>query len=195
STRVIWPEWIQYYDKLPDKNARPRHVVVGVDLAISQRETADYTSMVTIKVYGYGKNLKVFVLPNPINKRMGFVETINTIEGLDAALRADGNYPKMLIETNGFQENYFEKLKCDGIWSIEGIKQTSDKRSRLALTSYYIQNGTIIFPRAGAEELISQLIGFGIENHNDLCDAFSMVAIKLIEMTKYDNANHKVVWI
>ncbi|MFH2231695.1 MAG: phage terminase large subunit [Patescibacteria group bacterium] len=195
STRVIWPEWIQYYDALPDKTIRIREMLVGIDLAISEREKADCTAVVTLKVYGCGKDLKVFVLPNPINKRMGFVETINTIKDIDAAQRANGNCPRIIIETNGFQEIYLEKLKCDGIRSIEGIKQTGDKRSRLALTSYYIQNGTILFPRVGAEELTSQLTGFGIENHDDLCDAFSTAVIKLIEMTKYDNSNHKVVWI
>jgi len=46
------------------------------------------------------------------------------------------------------------------------------------MTSHYIQTGIIKFPRNGAEELINQLTGFGIEGHDDLADAFAMAVIR-----------------
>ena len=159
STRVIWPEWIQYYDELPDKNTRPRDVVVGVDLAISQRETADYTAMVTIKVYGHGKDLRVYVMPNPVNKRMGFPDTVRTMQELNGILKTEGGHPEFVIESNGFQDIYVHAVSDIGC-SVVGVKSTSDKRSRLALTSHLIQNGTILFPKQGTEDLITQLTGF-----------------------------------
>ena len=187
STRVIWPEWIQYYDELPDKGTRPRDVVVGVDLAISQRETADYTAMVTIKVYGHGKDLRVYVMPNPVNKRMGFPDTVRTMQELNGILKTEGGHPEFVIESNGFQDIYVHAVSDIGC-SVVGVKSTSDKRSRLALTSHLIQNGTILFPKQGAEDLITQLTGFGVENHDDLCDSFSMAIIKITEVLEHDRS-------
>jgi hypothetical protein len=50
--RVIFPEWIQYYDQLPSEGDRRfLHTATGIDLAISQNDSADYTAMVSGKVY------------------------------------------------------------------------------------------------------------------------------------------------
>jgi phage terminase large subunit-like protein len=48
-----------------------------------------------------------------------------------------------------------------------------DKRSRLILTANFIKNGKVLFPRTGAEELIRQIVHFGVEKHDDLADAFA----------------------
>jgi phage terminase large subunit-like protein len=44
-----------------------------------------------------------------------------------------------------------------------------------------IKSGRILFPLSGAEELISQIIHFGIEKHDDLADAFSNMVLGVIE--------------
>jgi len=185
TTRVIWPEWIQYYDALPDKKVETRHMLVGIDLAISQSERADYTAIVSMRVCGFAEKLKVYVLPNPINRRMTFPESIQTVKELYSTLKTCGAYPELLVETNGFQQIYadaFSEIGC----SVKGVKQINDKRSRLALVSNLIQSGVIIFPRQGTEDLIAQLTGFGIEHHDDLCDAFTIAAIELLDMLKSD---------
>lgn len=66
----------------------------------------------------------------------------------------------------------------------ESVKVHADKRTRLALTSTLIKNGTILFPDKGCEELIQQLVGFGVEKHDDLADAFSLLIHKTVEMHK-----------
>jgi hypothetical protein len=38
-----------------------------------------------------------------------------------------------------------------------------------------------VFPRQGAEDLINQLVNFGIERHDDLADAFSLLVLKALE--------------
>jgi predicted phage terminase large subunit-like protein len=187
STRVIWPEWIHYYDELPDKGTHPRDVVVGVDLAISQRENADCTAMVTIKAYGHGKDLRVYVMPNPVNKHIGYPDTIRTMQELNRILKNEGEHPEFVIESNGFQEIYVHAARDIGC-SVTSVKHTNDKRTQLALTSHQIQNGTILFPRQGAEELTTQLTGFGAENFDDLCDGFSMAIIRIMEMLDHDRS-------
>ncbi len=186
-TRVIWPEWIHYYDEIPEQQRNPRHTYIGVDLAISQRETADYTSLVTMKMYGEGKNMRIYVMPSPLNKRMTFPATLQTISELDASLRARGEHPVFIVETNGFQQIYVQSISAAGC-SVEGVKQSEDKRSRLALMSHLIQNGTILFPKKGAEELIAQLTDFGVENHDDLCDAFTINLAKIVPTMANDRS-------
>jgi len=177
STRVIFPEWIQYYDALPANIAtEARAVFIGVDLAISLKETADYTAVVTAVLHQIENELNLYILPNPVNKRMPYPETTRTIRMIAQNLPY-GVEPLVVIESNGFQEIYADQLAGSGV-QVEGVKNTTDKRSRLAMTSHYIQTGIIKFPRNGAEELINQLTGFGIEGHDDLADAFAMAVIR-----------------
>jgi hypothetical protein len=65
----------------------------------------------------------------------------------------------------------------------EGVKVAGqDKRSRLALITHLIKQGKVLFPKGNkAEELIMQLTGFGIEKHDDLADAFSLLLLKILE--------------
>jgi hypothetical protein len=44
----------------------------------------------------------------------------------------------------------------------------------------YIKNGTVKFPRHGCEELITQLLGFGAEKHDDLVDALVYLILGLV---------------
>ena len=46
--------------------------------------------------------------------------------------------------------------------------------------SSYIEDGTVLFPRIGCEDLITQLLGFGIESHDDLVDAFTILVSKMM---------------
>lgn len=69
----------------------------------------------------------------------------------------------------------------------EGVKVAGqDKRSRLAMVTHLIKHGKIRFPKKGAEELLMQLTGFGIEKHDDLADAFSLLIIKILEDDRGD---------
>lgn len=181
ATRVIWPEWIQYYDAIEERPGETRTTYVGVDLAISQKETADCTAMVAVAQYGFGSKTRLYVLPNPVNARMTFPETIRTMAEMNGALKAaSGNRPTFLVEANGFQSVYLDAATEKGCW-VEGVKTVTDKRSRLAPIAYLIQQGKILFPRHGAEELVMQLLGFGMERHDDLCDALSLAVGKVIE--------------
>ena len=176
--RVVHPEWIKYYDEIPD---RPQSFVgfwIGVDLAISQSETADYTAMVILEIYCIGKERKAYVHPYPVNQRLTFPEQINQVKALARSLKSSG-CPAIYVEKVGYQEALIQQLKSGGLW-VEGITPHGDKRERVMMTSMAIQNGQILFPKKGCEELIGQLTGFGVEKHDDLADAFSIVANQFI---------------
>lgn len=176
--RLVHPDWIQYYDKIPPGISNQfRYRATGMDLAISERESADCTAMVTGDVYDNAEDLRVYILPNPVNKRMGFPETVKTAIELARTLKS-----KLYIEDVGYQKALIQHLSNVANLSVEGFKTAGqDKRSRLALVTHLIQQGKVLFPRHGAEELIAQLTGFGIERHDDLADAFSILMLKIME--------------
>ncbi len=178
--QVIHPEWLHYYDNLPSfKGTECRFTATGVDLAISQKSTADYTAMVSANIHGFADKRRIYILPNPVNERLNFPQTIDRIELL--ANTAGPTTQQIYIEEVGYQKAAIQQLIKNGI-QVEGFKVGgNDKHTRLALTSKYIHNGSILFPRTGAENLIQQLVGFGVEKHDDLADAFSTLILKIME--------------
>ena len=173
--QVIRPEWIRYYDSLPTDACR--FTATGIDPAISEKDNADYTAMVSGKIYGRKKALKIYVLPNPVNERMDFPKTIEKIKLLSKTL---GN-AHVWIENVGYQKSIIDHLKSENFPAKEYRTQGSDKRARLSLVSHHIQSGTVLFPRYGAEKLIEQLVGFGTEKHDDLSDAFCILLSSVVD--------------
>ena len=175
--QVVREEWIQYYDSLPPENYR--YEKMGVDLAISTKTTADYTAAVSARVYGYDKDMKIYILPSLINKRMEFPEAIEHIK-LSSSAIGGGKPIEILVEEVAYQSAFTQQLKSDG-YPSKGVKiGGSDKLSRLSMTTYLIKSGRILFPKNGTEELISQMVGFGIEKHDDLVDAFTLLINEII---------------
>lgn len=177
--QVVYPEWIQCYAKMPYDGFRS--VAIGIDLAVSEKESADYTAMVVGHVYGYGKNMAIYIQPNPINARMPFPVQTQTIKSLVATEKQKHHRVKLYIEDVGYQKalvQVFESQKYD----VEGVPTgRSDKTARLRLTTPFIKEGRVLFPEKGCEELLMQLTGFGKETHDDLADAFAMLVLKVIE--------------
>ncbi len=76
-------------------------------------------------------------------------------------------------------------MKYDGVKNVHGVKvHGQDKRMRLSMTANFIKSGKVLFPRKGAEALLQQLTGFGVEKHDDLADAFANLVLKAIEENK-----------
>jgi len=180
SDRVVYPEWIQHYEKLSSKSMKDyKYVWTGVDLAISEKDTADYTSMVSAQIHGYGKDLKIYILPNPVNERLPFPQQVERVASLSRFL-GNGIPTKMFIEEVAYQTALIQESRLRGI-PVEGVRLPGDKRAKLSLTTHLIQDGKILFPKHGAEELIQQLTGFGVEKHDDLADAFVILIHKAME--------------
>jgi len=181
--QIIHPDWIQFYDKIPEERDCFRGIFMGVDLAISQEKTADYTAIISALISGNKENFRVFILPNPINRRMNFPETLLQIKETYNTNKKIYPLVEILVEDVGYQRAVVDQLDNEG-YRANGIKVSSDKISRLATISSLIKTGKILFPRKGAGALIKQLVGFGVERHDDLADAFSIVGHKAIEEDK-----------
>ncbi len=180
SERIVHPEWIHYYRELPKDKNNHRFSATGIDLAISKEKTADYTAMVSAHVYSYDEEMRIYILPNPINHRLNFPETIEMAKQLSKAV-GDGHSTNIIIEEVGYQKALIDDLQKQG-YPAEGIKaHGQDKSARLSLTTHLLQSGQIVFPEKGCETLIQQLTGFGKEKHDDLADAFAYLILWIIE--------------
>lgn len=187
--QAIYPEWIQYYDKIPDPIKFSGHytsyieIRIGIDPAISKSNLADYTAMVPGLLYEKKEGYKIYILPKIINKRLNFPETVDMCKILNESYKRNKyEYPVFVIENVAYQKALPDQLKTEGISRVISTRPgNQDKRSRLVLTANLIKSGQILFPREGAEELIQQIIHFGVEKHDDLADAFSNLVHSLIE--------------
>jgi len=174
--QLIKPEWIKYYDDMPPEyNAR--YTATGIDPAISKSDHADYTAMVTARVYGRRKNLEIYILPNIVNLRLSFDEAKKQAE----LISDTSNSGHLYVEDVQYQASLAQELQKDN-YPAEAVKVGGqDKYARLAAVSHLIQNGKVLFPREGAKALVTQLTGFGTEKHDDMVDALSMLLLKIIE--------------
>ncbi len=193
--RVIHSDWIRCYDEFPpekDKEFEFRYAATGIDLAISQSESADFTAMVSAKVYREDGKALIYILPNPVNEHLTSLETLDRAKEVSKAI-GGGEKTHLCIEEVGYQGMMIETLDKDG-YDVTGMKvKNQDKRARLALTSHLLQSGRVLFPRHGCEDLINQLVNFGIESHDDLADAFAILLAYVLE--KGIGSSFGIIWI
>ena len=177
--QIIKPEYIHFYDKCPADGFRG--IFIGVDLAIGEKDNNDCTAIVVGYVYGVGKKMRIYIQPKPLNARLPFPAQAEYLKALIAQLKITHNRVKVYVEDVGYQRALIQYLDSDK-HHIEGVSVARmSKALRLDLTTPPLKEGRVIFPPEGCEELISQLLGFGKEKHDDLVDAFSMLVMKVME--------------
>ena len=79
----VLPEDIHYYDDPPFDDGN--YLAHGVDLAISTKESADYTAIVTGEVTWPAGKLEIYVQPHPIIRRMTFSDTMEALDNVRQA--------------------------------------------------------------------------------------------------------------
>ena len=180
STRVVHPEWIKYYKDIPELTSRNyyRCSFIGMDLAIAEHEKADKTAMVVARVFYWGENATLYILPHPVNERLDFPTSLEKAKALSLLYAHNNVKAKMFVEDNAYQKALPQMLQKEGYPAV-GVPSRGDKRSRIAMISHLIKDGHVLFPETGCDELIAQLTGFGHENHDDLADALSLLVIEV----------------
>ena len=179
--QVVRKEWIHYYDSFPDEGCK--YIATGIDLAISLESSADFTAMVSGRVYGYLDKMKIFLLPNPVNERMDFPNAIERAKLVSISV-GGGSRTRIAVEDVGYQRSFIQHLNTEG-YTAESVKISGqEKRARLISITALIQSGSILFPKFGAEQLIQQLVGFGVEKHDDLADALVILAMHSMQNNK-----------
>jgi predicted phage terminase large subunit-like protein len=170
----VLPEDIAYYDDPPFDDGN--YLAHGVDLAISTKESADYTAIVSGEVTWNGQQIEIFIQPHPIIRRMTFSDTM---EALDNVRKSSLMSSSFFVENVAFQQAAIEELERRA-FDVTAMHPIKDKRARLRVAARYIKNGTVKFPRHGCEQLLTQLLGFGGEKHDDACDALTYLVLGVV---------------
>lgn len=205
---VVQKEWIHTYN--PEHMPEPLRgescrYLIGIDPAFLDKDTSDFTAMVACKIIGSGSKSRIYILPNPINERIPFHKIIDRVEPLVNSL-GEKTAVKILIEEAGGQSDMIQQL-WNKDYRVEGVPiKGMDKRSRLIMTTNLITSGRILFASKGNELLLQQILGFGIEKHDDLVDAFVIAILytinhpnegedcgfKMVRFDAYDEIERKI---
>jgi phage terminase large subunit-like protein len=170
---IIRPEWI-VYDECPTTFDE---LVLGVDLAASEKTRADYTAMVLV-----GRKGDLFYVVEVLEFRaVGNVEKIKRI----CELRKKWGNFKVIVEKVAYQSSF------EGDWKVEMTRRRlsgfgcemvtpkGDKDSRLEGISGVFSNNIVRFSRtAKCGRLVSQLLRLDLE-HDDLSDGCEMAIARL----------------
>lgn len=174
---VLKLEDILYY---PDEwlQRKAESAGVGVDFAISKKQTADYTAMVKgVDVKNDEGEKRMLVMKGNVNERLGFSETISKAVSINEIMpQGTKFYPEKVM----YQQSAIEIMEKNGIKCVP-MTNTNDKKSRISSACFYVKNGRVLFPHQGAENVIENLIGFGIEDHDDLADAFANLVLGMVK--------------
>jgi predicted phage terminase large subunit-like protein len=123
---------------------------------------------------------KIYILGNVINERLSFHETIQQMKSLSMGLKAYGAHAQFYVEKVAYQQAAIEEAQRNMI-PVTAVTPGVDKRARLRTAATFIQNGTVEFADRGCEDLISQLLGFGVEQHDDIVDALVYLILSLAD--------------
>ena len=170
----VHPEDVHYYDDPPFDDGN--HLAHGVDLAISTKESADFTAIVSGEVTWPNGKIEIYIQPHPIIRRMTFSETM---DALDNVRKSNAMSSEFFVEAVAYQQAAIEEMERRA-FSVQAMHPIKDKRARLRVAARYIKMGVVKFPRHGCEQLITQLLGFGIEKHDDAVDALVYLILGLV---------------
>lgn len=169
----VKPEDIHYYDEIPEQT-RGTLKGHGVDLAISTEASADFTTDVEGDVhYDADEKPKIYIQPNPLNAHLDFYHTIEYFKGKPRGTHL------WFVEDVAYQKAAIQEMERNML-AVVSVKPLKDKRARLRVAARYIKNGTVLFPKFGAEKLIQQLLNFGNEAHDDLVDGLVNLILGLV---------------
>ena len=160
-------EHMKYWDKLPEF----AHKYMTIDLAISQKETADYTVLMVI---GETANKELYVIEY-IRQRMKPNETLEAIFQL-----ADKHtFRKIGIETVAFQKAMLYYIKDEArrrgkYLPLVELKADRDKIRRIRSLQPLFEDKKVYIER-GMDALERELLEFPYSKHDDCLDALAYI--------------------
>ena len=186
-------EWWQPYDRSSVKFEDFEYTVLSVDATFKKTETSD---MVGITLWGLAQN-HVY-LYKLINKRMGFVETVEKIKSLCKKFPTIDN---LLIEDKANGSAIIDVLNyTDNIAPIIPVQPLGGKYSRAQAVSPFVKSLAVHIPIAfdaseeldiewdgtekltGIEKFIEQHTKFPFMAHDDMVDSTTQALARLIKL-------------
>lgn len=194
--QIIQEEWFKYYDALPHLSGEDyKGTYISIDPASGNDDDGScFTAMVMASVFGKGDNLKIFIHPNPINKKLTLYQAREQAVIL-SKMFGSSRCPTFIVEYAACQVWLYQELKRKGLWvekfNVSGVK----KEDRLRAATLVLETGKVFFHKEGNKDLINQLINFGSETYKDLADAFSALILTIMEKDRLSGIIYKAEWI
>lgn len=181
SNAVFKKAWIQYFDKLP-------HFVevhILTDLAISQRETADYTVVMAV---GITSDKKIYVIEYA-RGRFTPNETIDELFDMYLKYKTLYNIKTVGVEGVAFQKAmiYFikDEMRRRGVYMpLKELKADRDKNRRIGALQPLFENGDV-YIRQEHTDLEQELLEFPVSKHDDISDCLAYI-LQVIRAVSYD---------
>lgn len=179
------PEYIKTYDPAQKGfESGEYNIYCGVDLAISKKETADMTAIVTFARHRFSGD--IFLL-DVIMDRLDPLETIEAIFQVHAKYRPS----KIGIETTAYQQSiiYFLDAECKRrkiFPFIVPLTHSTNKEARIRRMQPFYRTGQVYHPKIetdGIRSFQQQLCEFPKSGRDDGCDAAAM-CFELFESTE-----------
>lgn len=181
-TSIFKREWIDnnFYSSAPKE---PMDIIMAIDPAISQKETADYFAICVLGRITNGEYAgDIFVL-DIFQDRLIISKQVDKI--VEFARR--WNPRTIRVETVAYQEalkQLLDNQKQKGIYlPTKEFKPNKDKIRRAIAISPYVEKGNIKFNK-NHTELYDELVRFPMATHDDTVDAFVSA---LEELTSFTN--------
>jgi hypothetical protein len=101
-----------------------------------------------------------------------------TMDALDDVRKSSAMSSEFFVEAVAYQQAAIEEMERRA-FSAQAMHPIKDKR-RLLVAARYIEMGVVKFPQSGCEQLITQLLGFGIEKRDDAVDPLVYLILGLV---------------
>lgn len=146
-----------------------------VDLAISEKEQADYTAIVTVGVHRQTKDVYVV---NASRIKASITSQMEMVFDKQKLY----NYRKIGVEDVAYQKAFYQLLKVESAkrsvnLPVVPVQIDKDKVRRALEITPYVENGRIKF-NASFQDFMSEVLHFPRGLHDDYVDAF-VGAVKL----------------
>jgi predicted phage terminase large subunit-like protein len=182
-------EWLKYEDHAPLQDLK---IALGVDLAISEKATADYTAACVLGRDATG-NLHVLEVART---RASFSQQIEFIKQLAAKWQ-----PAIVgIEDVQYQKAMVQQISAQTSLNVRGIRPDRDKVSRFAPLEGRYELGQVWHVRGLDPAFESELLSFPKGTHDDFEDAMSIAFAVLDEFSRaapicfVDSIDGPTVW-
>ena len=174
--------WIKQYQPYELPDLEELNIYQGWDLAISTKETADYTVCTTL---GISKEKQIYVL-DWYRDRIDFPTQVRVVKKL--AEKWDPS--QIAIESNAYQQALPQQLKKTSMLPIKEVKRTKDKVTRITSAFVHFENGKIILPENHPEldNFINEYVYFPQGKHDDMLDSVELA----IELVTIPNVTPKI---
>jgi predicted phage terminase large subunit-like protein len=172
-------EWLRYAEP-----AVPLPVVLGVDLAISARDEADYTAVCALSRDSEGR---IFVR-DVQRVQAGFYQVLQFIEGMAARWKPTA----IAIEQVQYQAAVVQELLRRTQLPVKGVRPDRDKLTRFQPLEARYEQGLIYHSPTLPREFEDELLSFPNGVHDDTVDALSYAFGQLSTPRLSNEATHRL---